>query len=236
VTSKELEKVLRKSDVGHLLSLGESVAISPMLDLLANTLKWQRRYALWSIPFGGIAAQSLLFLADRIPGKLGFHPESVKFSPESFLTFLFVYSIGLGLVSRRHLFRQTLWVAANRLFLYLARRAEQTDIFSACKVLWELRGGLTPGSEEELDDIVAPLLLQLDDEEARNLPEDARRWIRWRLKRSGSPEFRIAALLALAGSGDTRLASVANQLRSATDERVQAAAIEALRIMQENRR
>ena len=101
-----------------------------------------------------------------------------------------------------------------------------------CAALWPLRDKLLRKQEDVFDERLAPLLLALDEDQAQSLSEDARRWIRWRLKRRASPEFRVVAFLTLASAGDAKLVPIARALQHTADERVRMAASEALRIVE----
>lgn len=118
---------------------------------------------------------------------------------------------------------------AVKLLLSILPRADFRHTGLLCAALWRVRDRLWTPQQAIFDERLAPLLLALDEDQAQSLSEDARRWIRWRLKRNSSPEFRIAALLTLASTGDAKLAPIARALRHTADERVRAAAGEALR-------
>ena len=236
MTRKELEKALKGASEEEIRVLAESVAVAPTLELLNTLLGNLRKNYMWNIFPSALGTTLAMFIMQSVENRLGFFHHPLEVSFESLSTVLLVQiCMYLLLPKAAILFRQPIWKNSRQLFVKLARRAAGEDSGVLCSTLWELRGSLSPGWNAEMDEIVTPLLLYLDDEEAQKLPENAKRWIRWRLKLDASPELRIAGLLALASSGDVRLAPVAKKLQNASDERVRAAAAEALRIM-ENRR
>jgi hypothetical protein len=122
--------------------------------------------------------------------------------------------------------------SAAVLLATIARKLPVEEIGWLCAKLWIYRRAVALHEWQVIEEAVTVSLLHRDGVEAPALSEETLCWLRWRLAKTESPEFRVAALLTLAEAGDGKIASIAQNLQSDADERVRAAASEALKIVE----
>ena len=231
MTRKELEKSLKRATAQEMSKIVEDSEPQDLLRSLIAILHMRRIALRWKIVgyfyWGWFSASGLkhVIYDNHVPIHGGFLL--------AFQLFVWAVLFSLGCKKLSPQGWQNGGVASKALNVLLARidLAGAREVGAICSALWWARGGLYVTQESPLNRKVADLLLHLDDDEARKLPDYARRWIRWRLKRGASPEFRIAGLLTLSSGGDKKIASVARGLQGDADERVRAAAGECLRLL-----
>ena len=238
---QELERALRSGSPKERDALAKEAPLDVLIPALESIVRRQNRKLFWigvvNFPCAFIASGRFLRTIFEQIAKWG--NVDVNITPFWGIVLYSLFTLGIfgamqSTARGQEAFGASIRGRASILLGLLAGRATRQEVGRLCAIYWRTRGSgwITRVWVQERH--IVPLLLALDDDEARKLPDDAKRWIRWRLKRGASPEFRVAALLTLSSGGDRKLAPVARGLVEDADERVRVAASEALKIL-ENR-
>ena len=241
MTASELGRRVKDASSREIEELAETVAGKELLEPLLRHLLWERRRVLLfllflpvSVAFLGTCASGWAdnFFSDRPLTGTVVEVLVQKFSPGKFLIAATLLSVAS--IVQFHIVANFLTAHSRRpatLLATVARKLPSEEVGWVCAKLWIYRRAVALREWKPIEEAVATSLLHLEDAVAQKLSTEAIRWLHWRLAKTESPEFRVAALLTLAGTGDGKIVSVARGLQSDSDERVRAAASEALRVV-----